>query len=131
MHDAAGRFATPGHRAFQGVHREASLHPVAGGVAEDRAAEHVLDRAEVRLALDGPALGDLGEPELVDVTGGEVGLDRVTVHRRARTLPGPGSLPTEQGPPLVVTADPPRGPLAHALAGGIRFASEESVLKLS
>ena len=51
MDDAAGGVATSGYRVVQGVHREVGLHPVADRVAHDPAGEHVLDRAEVELAI--------------------------------------------------------------------------------
>src|SRR5690606_37821053 len=72
MHDATSGVATPGYRVVQRIHCEASLHPVADGVADDAAGEHVLDRAEVELALVGPVLGDVRQPQFVDVFGGEV-----------------------------------------------------------
>src|SRR5699024_4914059 len=100
------------------------------GVAYDPAGEGVLDRAEVELALISPVLGDVGQPQLVDVIGSEVPLDEVIVDRRSRTFPVLGALLPENGPPLVVVADPPRGPLAHDLTSLSGFAGEESVPEL-
>ena len=57
MHDATGSVTTPGYCVVQGVHREMGLHPVADREAHDPAGEHVLDGAEVELALVGPVLG--------------------------------------------------------------------------
>lgn len=49
---------------------------------------------------------------------------------RTGALPILAALLPEDGPPLVVSADPPRGPLAHALANGFCFAGEEPVAEL-
>ena len=49
----------------------ATGHPVDDGVIDDPAAAGVLDRAEVELALCGGVLGDVSQPELVDVRGGK------------------------------------------------------------
>ena len=64
MHDATGGVTASRYRVVQGIHRETSLHPVAHRVAHDPAGEHVLDRAEIELALVGPVLGDVGQPQL-------------------------------------------------------------------
>ena len=45
-------------------------------VADDPVGEHVLDRAEVELALAGVVLGDVGQPQLVRRVGGEVAVRR-------------------------------------------------------
>ena len=130
MHDAAGSVTTPKYRVVQGVYCETRFHPVADGVADDPSGEHVLDRAEIELALVGPVLGDVGQPQLVDVIRGEVPLDQVIVHRRSRALPDLAALLPERRPPLVVPADPPRSPLAHPLTHGLHFAGEEPVAEL-
>src|SRR5699024_10315312 len=108
----------------------AGLHPVADGVADNPAGECVLDRAEVELALVGPVLGDVSQPQLVDIVGGEVAFDQVVVHGRARALAVLAALLAENGPPLVVSADPPRSPLAHHFARFSGFADEEPVAEL-
>ena len=83
MHYASGSIATR-HRVVQGVHCETGSHPLADRVAHDPAGEHVLDGAEVELALvglnsSGPVLGHVGQPQLVDVIGGEVPLHEIIV----------------------------------------------------
>ena len=75
-------------------------------------------------------LGDIGQPQLVDVIGGEVTLHEIIVDRRPRAFPVLAALLPEHGPPLIVPADPPRGPLAHALASGLRFADQEPIPEL-
>src|SRR5699024_5570171 len=87
VHDASSSAWTTTYRVVQGVHREARLHPVADGVTDDPAGEHVLDRAEVELPLLGPVLGDVRQPQFVDVISGEVPLDQVVVHGRSGAFP--------------------------------------------
>lgn len=127
MHDASGGITASRHRVVQGVHRETGFHSVRDRVADDPAGEHVFDGAEVELALVGPVLGDVGQPEFVDVVCGEVALHEVVVDRRSGALPVLAALLPEHGPPLVVAADPPRGPLAHRLARFCGFADQETV----
>lgn len=118
VHDAPSSIETARYRVVQGVHRETGLHPAADRVAHDPPEELVFDRAQVELALVGPVLGDVGQPELVDVTCGEVPLDEIVVHARAWAFPVLTALLPEHGPPLVISADPPRGFLAHHFARG-------------
>lgn len=108
MHDATGSVATPEYRIVQGIHRETRLHPIADRVPHDTAVKHVLDRAEIEPALVGPVLGDVDGPQFVDVISGEVAPDQVVVDRRAGPFPVLAPLLSEDGPPLVVTADPSR-----------------------
>lgn len=63
-------------------------HPIFDRVADDSVAEQVLDRAAVQLALAGRVLGDVGDPDLIGPSSGEVPLDVVVVHRRPRRLGG-------------------------------------------
>ena len=121
---------TTGYRVVQGVHCETSLHPVANGVSDDPTREHVLDRAELELALVRPVLGGVGQSQFVDVIGGEVPLHEVIVDRRTGALAVLAALLPEHRPPLVAPADPPRGPLAHRLTSGFRFTGEEPIAEL-
>ena len=50
--------------------------------------------------------------------------------RRPRAFPVLAALLPEHGEPLVVPADPPRGPLAHLFTGLAGFAEEEPVAEL-
>ena len=113
MDDATGGVATPGYRVVQGVHCEVRLHPIADGVTDDAAGEQVLDRVEVEPALVGSTLCDAGQPQFVDVVGGEVALHKSVVDRRSKALPVLAPLLAKHGEPLVVSVDPPRRPLAH------------------
>jgi len=127
VHDAFGSIATARYRVVQGVHRKVGLHPVADRVADDPAGGHVLDRAEVELPLIGPVLRKIGQPQFVDVIDGEVPLHEIIVDRWPGTLPVLAALLAEGGPPLVVSADLPRGPLAHHLAGLRGLVDQEPV----
>mgnify|MGYP000860243511 CR=1 FL=1 len=62
----------------QRVGRDLGLHPRVDRVAHDPCREHILDRAEVELAVVGVVLGDVGGPQVVGRVRGEVvvGLDR-------------------------------------------------------
>ena len=75
-------------------------------------------------------LCDVGQPRLVDVIGGEVPLHEIVVDRRPGTLSVLAAILPEHGEPLVVPADPPRGPLAHLFTGLAGFAEEEPVAEL-
>ena len=130
MHDASGGITASRHRVVQGVHRETGFHSVRDRVADDPAGEHVFDGAEVELALVGPVLGDVGQPQFVDVIGGEVPLHEIVVNRRAGALPVLAALLTEHRPPLVVPADPPRRALTHLLTGLGGFVDQEPVAVL-
>src|SRR4051794_9255748 len=44
---------------------EPGLHPGVDGVTDDAIGVHVLDRAQVELALSRAVLGDVGQPQLV------------------------------------------------------------------
>jgi hypothetical protein len=89
-----------------------------------------LDRAEEELALPGPVIGDVGEPEQV----GDVGLE-LTVHQiLVRGRPGRPLLAldllAESAEPVVVRADPPHRAVARRqplLAGRI---TEEAITEL-
>ena len=115
----------PGGRIDQCVHREAGLHPGIHGVVHDPPAERVLDRAEIELSLISSVFRDVGEPQLVEIIRGEVSLHEVFANGRAGALAVPPSFLPEDRPPLVVSADPPRGPLTHCLAGRVGFCDQE------
>ena len=67
----------------EGVNGEPRCHPISHRVADDPPAAGDLDRAEVELPLSGGVLGDVGQPQPVDLLGGEGALDKVVVDRRA------------------------------------------------
>ena len=62
-------------------------------------------------------LGDVGQPQFVDVIGGEVPLHEIVMDRRPGTFPVLAAILPEHGPPLVVPADAPCRALAHHFAG--------------
>src|SRR5690606_16474860 len=70
---------------------------------------HVLDRAEVELALARGVLGDVRQPQGVGPDRSEVPMDKVAVGGRARSLAVLAAFLVEHAPPPVDGADPPRG----------------------
>ena len=100
------------------------------GVADDPSGKDVVDGAEVKFALVGPVLGDIGEPQLVDVIGGGGPRDEVVMVQRAGPFPDLAALLPVHRPPLVVPADPPRRPLTHLLTGLRGFADQEPIAEL-
>lgn len=120
---------TPGDGVVQGGHGQAGLHPRINGVAHDPVAEGVLDREEVQLAVAGGVFGDVCEPQAVRSVSGEVAADQVVVHRRAGLL-DPAALLAEHAPPVVVPADPPRGPVGHRGTRAAGFVGQEAVAQL-
>nr|WP_181896929.1 hypothetical protein [Corynebacterium senegalense] len=74
--------------------------------------------------------GNVGQPQFVDIIGGEVPLDKVIVDR------GPGALAVllpfdaERGEPLVVVADLPRGAITHPLASSRGLIGQEAGAEL-
>jgi len=93
-------------RGGDGVDREPGLHPIRDGVAHDPVGVDVLDRAQIELALGGGVLGDVGQPQLVRLGGGEVPFDPVVVDRRAGPFAVLAAFHPERGPPVLVAADP-------------------------
>jgi hypothetical protein len=80
MHDRrSGR--ADGDGVTQGGHRQRDLHPRVQGVADDSVRVHVLDGAEVELALIGAVLGDVGQPDFVGGPSAELAVDEVIVDR--------------------------------------------------
>ncbi len=88
VHDASGHVSTADPAAGNGgaecVHGQGRLHSVADGVPHDPVRVHVLDRAQVDLALVGSVLGDVRQPQRVRRAGGEVAVDQVVVRGRGR-----------------------------------------------
>ena len=130
VHDAAGHApaACDGH--VERVDGDLGLHPVTDGVADDPVGPHVLDRALVQLALIGPVLGDVGQPQLVRPGRGEVPLDQVVVGRRAGLLPVLAALLPEHRPPAVGGTDPPHGPVTACVTGLTGLISQQPVAEL-
>ena len=69
--------------------REGRFHPIIDRVADDPVGAGILDRAQVELALGGRVLRDVGEPQLVRMSRGELPAHEVVVDRRARSLASP------------------------------------------
>ena len=70
-------------------------------------------------------LGNVGEAHRVQVISSEVPLEQIIVHGRAGVLTVFTPLLPEDGPPLVIPADPPRGPCAHDLTRGCGVIGEK------
>lgn len=64
MH-ATSKFSAPRDRAVQGVYRDRGFHPGVNRIADDIVAEHVPDRANVRIAFKRTMFGDGGQPQFV------------------------------------------------------------------
>jgi hypothetical protein len=62
---AACDLVAAGDRVVEGGDHEASLHPPVDGPADDPVRVHVLDGAQIELALAGGVLGDVREPQPV------------------------------------------------------------------
>lgn len=77
------------HSHIECVNSQPSPHPGIDRVAHDPVRAHVLDRAEVQLALTCLVLGNVRKPELVHTIRGEVTVHEVVMDRRAgvRFLP--------------------------------------------
>jgi len=117
-------------RGGDGVDREPGLHPIRDGVAHDPVGVDVLDRAQIELALGGGVLGDVGQPQLVRLGGGEVPFDPVVVDRRAGPFAVLAAFHPERGPPVLVAADPPHRPVTTAVAGGTGPISQQPMPEL-
>lgn len=105
MDDAAGDLISgrgpAGDGGVEGVDRESGFHSRVDGVADDPVRVHVLDRAQVELALTGVMLGDICEPQSIPLIGGEVAGDEVVVDRRPGTDVFGAAFLAERAPPLV------------------------------
>jgi hypothetical protein len=130
VNDATSHVTAHRDGVAQRAHGQLGLHPRVDRVADDPVGVDVLDRAEVELALAGAVLGDVGQPQLVRSTGGEVALDQVVVDRRAGLLALPALLLAEGAPPAVVRTDPPRRPLRHQHAGVAGLVDQKPVTEL-
>jgi hypothetical protein len=121
--------STPGNSVVEGCDGQAGLHPCVDRVSDDPLAEDVLDRAEIQLAFAGGVFGDVGEPQPVGAIRGEVTADQVVMHRRAGLLLS-AALLAEHAPPVVVPADPPRGPVGHAGSRAAGLVGQEPLAEL-
>jgi hypothetical protein len=64
---------------IQGGHRQGRLHLRVDRVADDPVGKHVLDGAEVELAVISAVLGDVGQPHLVRGLSRELAVDEIVV----------------------------------------------------
>lgn len=127
MQYASGDLAPTGDGVSDGVDGEFRGHPIADGVPDDAVREHVLDRAAVQLALGGPVLRDVGEPEPVRRISAEHPLDMVVEHGRPGLLALPASPPLRRGEDPSLRAQLPRRPPAHPPPRSTSFVGEVSV----
>jgi hypothetical protein len=125
-HDGADRL-TAGDRCPQRRDSELGGHSIGDRVADDPVGEHVFDRAAVELALERGVLGDVGQPDGVRPIGGEVPLDEVVVHGRARRLGAapPALLGGGRPQPLLATQTP-HPPLPDRMAP-LRLTSRDRI----
>lgn len=72
VNHTTGNVTAAGDGVVEGGDGEAGLHPTVDGVAHDPVGVHVLERAQVQLALTSPVLGDVTDPQLVRVLCGEL-----------------------------------------------------------
>ena len=130
MTDAAGDVTAAGDGHLDRGDHEPGLHAAVEGPADDPVAKDVFDRAAVELALVGPVLGDVSEPQHVRRVGGEVPAHKIVM----RWCAGLGSLPraglTEARPPLVVSAQPPHRPVRGLHASEADLIGEEPIAEL-
>ncbi|SDP63285.1 hypothetical protein SAMN04487914_1225 [Arthrobacter sp. ok909] len=82
VHHGAFRMPEP-YRIVEGRDGQGRFHPGIDGVAHDPVGIDVFDGAQVELALIGPVLGDVRQPQLIGRCRGEVPFDVVIVQRRA------------------------------------------------
>jgi len=110
MDHASSDVTAPGDGVVDGLHRQAGLHSRVDGVAHDPPGTDVFHRAQVELSLVRAVLGDVRQPQLVEVARGEVALHQVVVHRRTGLLAVLAAPLAEHAPPAVIPTDPPCGP---------------------
>ena len=133
MHDAPGHHrgaATACYGLLKGVHGQRGLHTAGHGVPHDPPGVHVLDHAEVELALAGGVLGDVCQPEPVRCFCGELTLDVVIVHGRAWPAPVLATPGPERAVPMVLVAQPPGGSGGHGLPGRLGLVPQQPVPEL-
>ncbi|MFF9105141.1 hypothetical protein ACF1AU_31770 [Streptomyces rubrogriseus] len=120
-----------GDGGFQPGHREAALHPGVDVIAHDAAVVHVLDGAQIQLAVAGRVLGDARQPQPVGPSPVKFRRTRSSwIGGRALAFfPRPLRLP-EGTPPPVVPAEPPGGQLGHRLTSGAGLVEKEAVPEL-
>lgn len=137
--DAAGHVTAHQGSVLECSDGQARLHPRVDRVSDDPVAEHVLDRANVELALARFVFRDIGQPELVGGVGNElvpgspvlVGDGAtVVVDRWAGLAAVAAPFFPERGPPVVGRRDPPSGLVGHRLTLVAGFVGEEPVPEL-
>ena len=79
VQDAASDVTTAGNGHLDRSDNETGFHAFVDGPADDPVGEHVLDRADVELALPRPMLRDVAEPQLIRGGGSEVAFHEVVV----------------------------------------------------
>jgi len=114
---------------LEGVDGELGGHPLGHGVADDPSAAGVLDRAEVELALAGGVLGDVGQPQLVELVGAEGPFDEVVVNGWAG-LAGQAAL-LRMGRPESLLGAEPADPVPAGYHASVReLVGDEAVAEL-
>src|SRR6218665_3853462 len=72
VNDTAGDLTAHHDDVLERPHGQSRLHSGVDEVSDDPVSEHVLDRTEIEPALSAPVLGDVSEPQLVELVSGEL-----------------------------------------------------------
>ena len=80
MQDASGDVTAAGNSVAQCVDCDAGLHPGIDRIADDAVREHVLDHEHANLTFKRAMFGNVAQPQLIGLAGGEVALDEVSAY---------------------------------------------------
>lgn len=139
VNHADGDITTHSKGVLERTDSEARLHPGVDRVPNDLVDEHVLDCAEVKLALTRLVLGDVSEPELIRGVRGELVPDpavlvcdgaEIVVNGRAGVLVVLAPFLPERGPPRVRGRDQPRSPIRRRLTRATSLVRKETMPEL-
>jgi hypothetical protein len=90
-----------------------------------------LGRCDDRWNPSGGVLGDVGDPGLIRLGGGEVALDVVVVDRRPRGLPrAAAALADRRRPQPLLGAQPPDPAFTDGVTGSLELVGQEPVAEL-
>ena len=117
MKNAASNIAAPCEDVVQSAYPDRGFHSGIDRIADDAVGENIFDRTDVELAFKRSMFGDVGQPQLVRPSRGEVSLDEVVMHgwTNVAALASLGLL-AELREQAIGRADSPCRPLRHHLA---------------